>query len=170
MKWLNDLIQIILNALFPKPTPVPVPVPVPVPQDWEKSLLDLHNNIRSQNGIGLLTINKKLSIAAQNHSNWMKSNNKLSHDENGVSFTTRLERVNYMWRNAGENIAHGYATPEKAFQGWMNSSGHRKNILNSSFKEVGFGVAGTYWTVDFGSTAVFMSDEIHLPGGIDQFQ
>jgi uncharacterized protein YkwD len=55
------------------------------------------------------------------------------------------------YHTAGENIAYGYPTPESVVNGWMNSEGHRKNILNSSFTEIGVGYVsnGNYWTQMF---------------------
>ena len=55
------------------------------------------------------------------------------------------------FRYAGENIAYGYKTPAEVVRGWMNSEGHRANILNASFKEIGVGYSadGNYWTQQF---------------------
>ena len=55
------------------------------------------------------------------------------------------------FRTAGENIARGYATPQAVVNGWMNSSGHRANILNSSYNQIGVGYVaqGNYWTQMF---------------------
>ena len=55
------------------------------------------------------------------------------------------------YRTAGENIAMGYSTPQAVVDGWMNSSGHRANILNASYTQIGVGyvVQGHYWTQMF---------------------
>ena len=66
----------------------------------------------------------------------------------------RITAVGYNWRTYGENVAMGYSTAAAVMRGWMNSSGHRANILNCSFAEIGIGVAngsrGMFWTQDFG--------------------
>ena len=55
------------------------------------------------------------------------------------------------YRSAGENIAYGYRTPQAVVNGWMNSSGHRANILNASYTKIGVGyvASGNYWTQMF---------------------
>jgi uncharacterized protein YkwD len=161
----------------PAPTPPvpqpPIPVPPPVPPQEEdpreamkRRLLELHNEERSRRGINPLSYRGELEKAAQRHNDWMVRNNRLTHSESGNDFDTlrdhadRISREGYRWSWAGENIAMGqgglYATPEAVFKGWMNSSGHRANILNSRFKDVGFGVTkdrngGWWWTVNFGA-------------------
>ena len=59
-----------------------------------------------------------------------------------------LSRFGISYRTAGENIAMGQTTPEAVVNGWMNSEGHRANILNSSYTQIGVGYAanGHYWT------------------------
>jgi uncharacterized protein YkwD len=54
----------------------------------------------------------------------------------------------------GENLAKGFTTPQGVLDGWMASPGHKANILNKNFSEVGFGISGTYWSQSFGK-AVF---------------
>ena len=56
------------------------------------------------------------------------------------------------YRTAGETIAKGYASPQAVVNGWMNSSGHRANILNVSYTQIGIGYVaqGNYWTQMFG--------------------
>lgn len=163
MNWIQAIIQAIINAFKPKPPTPPQPSPPP-PQNWHLELLILMNQARSKNMVGELRIDEKLNQAAQNHSNWMHANNKLSHDENGSPFTNRLNAVNYNWSAAGENIAQGYQSVQSVFNGWMNSSGHRANILNSRYVDVGFGWTGTFWTADFGRTAF---SEVHLSGPLE---
>jgi hypothetical protein len=55
----------------------------------------------------------------------------------------------YFWNTCGENIAYGYPTPLSVMNAWMNSAGHRANILRSSFCDLGVGFAGYFWTQDF---------------------
>ncbi|MEU5322309.1 CAP domain-containing protein [Streptomyces sp. NPDC021056] len=119
-------------------------------------VLVLVNAERAKAGCAPLTENAKLTEAAQDHSQDMADHQNMSHTgSDGSSMTDRLARVGYKFRSAGENVAYGYNTPESVMDGWMNSSGHRANILNCGFKEIGIGLAqpGYYWTQDFGSAA-----------------
>ncbi|WP_327721389.1 CAP domain-containing protein [Streptomyces sp. NBC_00490] len=119
-------------------------------------VLVLVNAEREKAGCAPLTENAKLTKAAQDHSQDMADHQNMSHTgSDGSSMTDRLARVGYKFRSAGENVAYGYTTPESVMDGWMNSSGHRANILNCGFKEIGIGLAqpGHYWTQDFGSAA-----------------
>lgn len=138
-----------LRSVLNKPTPVPVPQPPQPTGDFVNQLLVLHNNHRQSIGLQPLKLNNILNQAAQNHSNWMSQNKNLSHDENGVNVGTRLTKLGYNWSTYGENIAMGFANANAVFAGWLKSSGHRRNIENSNFTEVGFGLTGTYWTTDF---------------------
>lgn len=144
---LNWLLEVLRK---PTPTPVPPQPPTPTPGNFVDQLLALHNSHRQSIGLKPLVLNNILNQAAQNHSNWMRKNNNLSHDENGVDPGDRLTKLGYRWKTYGENIAMGYTTPSAVFAGWLSSSGHRRNIENPAFLEVGFGLAGTYWTTDFG--------------------
>ncbi|MFC4507827.1 MULTISPECIES: CAP domain-containing protein [Streptomyces] len=119
-------------------------------------VLVLVNAEREKAGCAPLTENAKLTKAAQDHSQDMADHENMSHTgSDGSSMSDRLSRVGYKFRSAGENVAAGYNTPESVMDGWMNSSGHRANILNCGFKEIGIGLAqpGYYWTQDFGSAA-----------------
>ena len=66
----------------------------------------------------------------------------------------RITAAGYNWSAYGENVAYGYSSPESVMQGWMTSPGHKANILNCSFKEIGVGLAqpGYYWTQDFAAS------------------
>jgi uncharacterized protein YkwD len=89
----------------------------------------------------------------------MACNDYFSHTGlDGSSFSDRARRQGYNISYGGENIAAGYSTPEKVVQGWMNSSGHRDNILGEHYTDIGVGYAysknssyGIYWTAVFGS-------------------
>jgi uncharacterized protein YkwD len=125
---------------------------------------------RAHYGLRRLTINKRLSQAARRHARDMARRNYFSHDTlGGGSFVDRIRRTGYLsnarsW-TVGENLAwgsRGHSRPRVIMQMWMNSPGHRANILNPSFREIGIGVAydapvagggepaGTYAT-DFGA-------------------
>jgi uncharacterized protein YkwD len=87
----------------------------------------------------------------------MAKNNYFSHTSlDGTQFADRISRAGYQWRGAGENIAKGQRTPADVMNAWMNSSGHRANILNCGFRDLGVGLAydakkTPLWTQDFGT-------------------
>lgn len=120
-------------------------------------LRDLHNKERAKERSKpkALVLNAALCRAAQAHAEWMAVHKKLSHDEFGSPFTSRLYKEGYHFWSAGENIAMGQPTPEAVMKAWMASRGHRQNILKASYRDVGFGVARAngmaYWCADFGS-------------------
>jgi uncharacterized protein YkwD len=127
------------------------------------------NRERARYGLKALKLNKKLSVAARRHARDMARRNYFSHETlGGGSFVDRIRRTGYLsgarsWM-VGENLAwgsHGNSRPSTIMRLWMNSPGHRANILNGGFREIGIGVvydapvrgggtpAGTYAT-DFG--------------------
>jgi uncharacterized protein YkwD len=121
---------------------------------------------RARHGLRPLRLDRRLSAAARAHSRAMARRHFFSHDSlNGASFLTRIRQTGYLhgarsW-NVGENIAYGtgrLATPRSIGRAWMNSPGHRANILSRSFRAVGIGIAagspfggrGATYTTDFG--------------------
>jgi uncharacterized protein YkwD len=107
------------------------------------------NRERAHHGLRRLKLNKKLSRAARRHVRDMVRRNYFSHDTlGGGTFVDRIRREGYLkgaqsWV-VGENLAwgsHGYSRPSAVMRMWMNSAGHRANILNASFKEIGIGLA-----------------------------
>ena len=119
---------------------------------YEAEVIRLVNDIRKQNGLSPLTANWELSRVARYKSQDMVDNRYFAH--NSPTYGTPFEMMRAFglsFRTAGENIAYGYATPQKVVDGWMNSSGHRANILNASYKQIGVGYVakGNYWTQMF---------------------
>ena len=115
-------------------------------------MIRLVNDIRKQNGLSPLTANWELSRVARYKSQDMVDNRYFAH--NSPTYGTPFEMMRAFglsFRTAGENIAYGYATPQKVVDGWMNSSGHRANILNASYEQIGVGYVakGKYWTQMF---------------------
>lgn len=107
---------------------------------FAQQIVELTNQERARAGCGPLRVNVQLVQAAQGHSEDMAFNDFFSHTgSNGSSPWDRMEAAGYRWREAGENIAAGYTTPQAAMNGWMNSEGHRNNILRCSFEEIGVG-------------------------------
>ncbi len=128
-------------------------------------LLSLHNLARHEAGLAVLTIDMRLVAAAQKHTQWMKETGMLSHYEGSVGPGDRMRNERYYWMLAGENIAMGYPDAQAVFNGWMNSEGHKANIMNPQYENVGFGQAGKYWTADFGTLSnQFGSTKVHCSG------
>ncbi|MEU4169888.1 sigma-70 family RNA polymerase sigma factor [Streptomyces sp. NPDC026665] len=116
----------------------------------------LVNKERAAAGCGPLTEDPQLEDAAQAHSDDMAARNFFEHtNPDGVDPGKRITAAGYRWSTYGENIAKGQQTPESVMESWMNSPGHRANILNCSFKNLGVGVhkgsGGPWWTQDFGA-------------------
>ena len=117
-------------------------------------MVELVNAERAKVGCSPLTVNAKLTKAAQAHSEDMAAHANMSHTgSDGSAPGDRITRAGYDWSAYGENVAYGYATPEAVMAGWMSSPGHKANILDCGFKEIGVGLAqpNDYWTQDFGA-------------------
>ena len=119
---------------------------------FEAEVIRLVNEIRAENGLQSLTANWELSRVARYKSQDMLDKGYFAH--NSPTYGTPFQMIKAFglsFRTAGENIAKGYATPQAVVNGWMNSSGHRANILNSSYKQIGVGYVakGNYWTQMF---------------------
>ena len=119
---------------------------------YEKQVVDLVNKERTQRGLKALEQDWELSRVARYKSQDMKDNNYFSHTSPtyGSPFQM-MKSFGITYKTAGENIARGYKTPEAVVNGWMNSSGHRANILSSSYTRIGVGYVqnGNYWTQMF---------------------
>ena len=119
---------------------------------FEQEVIRLVNEIRAENGLKALTYDWELSRVARYKSQDMKDNNYFSHTSPvyGTPFQM-MKNFGISYRSAGENIAKGYATPQAVVNGWMNSSGHRANILNAGYTHIGVGYVsgGNYWTQMF---------------------
>jgi uncharacterized protein YkwD len=131
------------------------------------AILCLHNQVRAEYGLPELRENKRLRKSALGHSRHMVTDTFFDHTTpEGVTMVDRILRAKYVREDdgwvLGENLAWGtgsYATPRGAVNAWMESPGHKANILKRSFREMGVGVvlglpvsdaAGTTYTVDFG--------------------
>lgn len=102
-------------------------------------VLQLTNEFRAQNGLLPLTLQSELSTAAQQHAENMALQDFFDHTGiDGSSAQSRGQAAGYDGLVA-ENIAAGYVTPEEVVQGWINSSGHRENLLDPRAKELGIG-------------------------------
>lgn len=141
------------SAPAAKPSATAAQTAAPASTDTAR-VVELVNKERSKVGCSPLTVNAKLTKAAQDHSKDMAAHRNMSHTgSDGSSPEDRIQRAGYNWSAYGENVAYGYSTPESVMAGWMSSPGHKRNILDCSFKEIGVGLAqpGDYWTQDFGT-------------------
>lgn len=133
------------------------PTPAPSNNDDSKNnssfgnqVLQLVNVERSKAGLSKLTMDSTLSAAAQKRA--VEIETSFSHTRpNGTKFSTVLAEYGISYRTSGENLAYGQRSPEEVVNGWMNSPGHRANILNGNFNKIGIGVHqgsnGTiYWS------------------------
>lgn len=123
-----------------------------------EEVVRLVNVERAAVGCAPLSINADLVEAAQLHSVDMAEHNFMSHTgSDGSNFSQRARAAGYTGFPGGENVAAGYPTPAAVMRGWMESDGHRKNILNCNFRNIGVGYASNpnstyihYWTQVFG--------------------
>jgi uncharacterized protein YkwD len=121
-----------------------------------RELLSLVNVEREQAGLEPLVINEQLIQAAQREANDIARQGRLSHvGSDGSTIQTRVDDTGYRWSLIGENIAMGQPTSESVMTAWMRSQGHRQNILNPRFSELGIAyveVGGQkYWVQVFAS-------------------
>ena len=101
-------------------------------------VVELVNKERKSAGLNPVTLNTDATTAAQVRAE--ESSVSFSHTRpDGTSFATALKDARVSYRSCGENIAWGQKTPEQVMEGWMNSAGHRANILNASYTEIGVG-------------------------------
>jgi uncharacterized protein YkwD len=152
----------------PTPTPTPEPTPSPTPEPpseppppptggqtpLENEVVELTNAERAEEGCDALRVDERLVAAAQGHSADMAERDYFDHDSpEGDGPGERTAEQGYpSW--SGENIAFGYDTAEAVVEGWMDSRGHRRNILNCDSVAIGVGAVdserGIYWTQVFG--------------------
>ncbi|MFF4934016.1 CAP domain-containing protein [Streptomyces griseofuscus] len=153
------------SAAQPEQTDAPAPAPTasstPTPAATATTasgvtaqIVQLVNAERAKAGCQPLTLNAKLTKAAQEHSADMAAHQNMSHTgSDGSDPGTRITQAGYTWSAYGENVAYGYSTAAEVMAGWMSSPGHRANILNCGYQEIGVGLAqpDSYWTQDFGA-------------------
>ncbi len=123
--------------------------------NYEQKVVELVNIERQKNGLSSLTLDTSISNVARTKSKDMADNNYFAHQSPTYgSAGDMLKQFGIKWSAWGENIASGQRTPEAVVTAWMNSEGHRANILSSNFSKIGVGYAvnsnGTpYWTQMF---------------------
>jgi uncharacterized protein YkwD len=167
------LILVLVGCGTQQPTTTAPPKEVPPTQvDMLHLLLDAHNAARTQNGVKPVASNPMLMLAALKHATWMDQHKTMSHTgPNGSTFADRIHAEGYVFNAGGENIAAGYTSVAQVMVGWMNSPGHRANILNATYTEIGVGVSGNYWCTVFArplhlSGNALIEPRLDLPDGL----
>jgi len=147
-----------------------LPVPIPAPSGGSGAgagsgsssvatdIVRYTNEARVRNGLPALSPNSRLMEAARLHAEQMASYQRLDHTISGARYPTmlsRIEAVGYNYANAAENIAWNQQSAQSAVTTWMNSSGHRANILNPELTEIGAAMVRSskgepYWIQVFG--------------------
>ena len=137
-----------------RPRSAPAPAPAPAASTIQQ-VVDLTNVERAKAGLPALSIDQRLTNAAQAHSADQAARDYMSHTgSDGSNAGTRIGRQGYAWRAWAENVAMGYPDGASVTTGWMNSAGHRANILSASVTQIGVGLAyaadgSPYWTQVF---------------------
>ncbi len=143
-----------------KPEQPEIPEQPEVPEQPEENdsvemqVVELVNEYRTSYGLQPLTYSAELSDGARLKSQDMSDNGYFDH--NSPTYGTpyqMMKSLGISYQSAGENIAKGYRTAEAVVTAWMNSEGHRANILNANYTEIGVGYEadGNYWTQWFRS-------------------
>lgn len=123
-------------------------------EQFAAEVVELVNKERAAYGLAPLTVAADLSKAAQKRSEEIVASFDHTRPDGSSCFTV-LDEYDIEWGYCGENIAAGQRSPEAVVESWMNSSGHRANILNENFKNIGVGCTFTssgykvYWTQVF---------------------
>lgn len=131
----------------------PVAPPPNEHQALAAEVVQLANLQRVAAGLPPLVVHPAAAAAAMSHSGDMAATGRMSHiGSDGSDAGTRLTRAGFTWRTWGENVAAGQRTAPDVMSAWMNSAGHRANILGTTFTTIGVGVATTgdgtrYWTM-----------------------
>jgi len=124
--------------------------------NYAREVLTLTNAERTDIGLPELTWDDTLAGVAAAHAEDMINRDFFAHDNpDGQDVGNRATAAGYLWQWIGENLAAGQQTPAEAVEGWMNSAGHRANILRTEFSVLGVayrqgGTHGTYWVQVFG--------------------
>ncbi|MDQ3695161.1 MAG: CAP domain-containing protein [Chloroflexota bacterium] len=123
------------------------------PSAKERQVLKRLNALRARHGRSKLKMDRGLGAAARHHANDMAQRGYFKHKSpNGDQASDRARDHGYRGQRVGENIAHGYGTPERVMAAWAKSSGHRNNMLSREYRAVGVGFdpKGNYWVQVFG--------------------
>ncbi|MED1798777.1 CAP domain-containing protein [Brevibacillus porteri] len=118
--------------------------------DFAKQVADLVNQERAKAGLKPVQMDAALSKVALAKAQDMSANNYFDHNSPtyGSPFDM-MKQYGIQYSTAGENIAMGQQSPQEVMQQWMNSEGHRQNIMNPAFTKIGVGVTNGYWVQEF---------------------
>lgn len=142
-------------AAAPAPTPAPANSSLPGCNDTAKperqELCELVSRYRMSFGLGSVSLDFVLNLAAQNHADDMRVNDYFAHTSlTGKSIVDRVGAYqSIINKQLGENIAKGQVSPSEVLQSWIDSPGHRANLLERNFTRMGIGHSGGYWVQDF---------------------
>lgn len=124
----------------------------------QSGLLANTNAERTSRGIAALSLNSKLNQAAQAKANDMVARDYWSHTSpDGQQPWVFISNAGYSYQKAGENLAYGFSSSSETIVGWMNSAGHKANILDVNFKDVGFGFANSPNFIGTGEETVIVA-------------
>ncbi|RMX65756.1 hypothetical protein KXD40_004187 [Peronospora effusa] len=134
--------------------------------DYSQEMLDAVNTERAKSGLSALCLNSKLAAAAKRHSDDMATKGYMDHDgSDGSTLSTRVTDAGYDWEALAENIAAGQTDVASVVKGWMESEGHRTNIMNADYTMLGAAYAYSaettythYWTQTFGASTTDTCD------------
>ena len=117
------------------------------------AVFQLVNQERVSRGLAPYAWNSRLAVASQRHAEDMVQQDYFSHTSlDGRDFTDRADDAGYDGSPRGENIAAGQGSAEAVMNAWMNSTGHRNNILAAGSNEIGIGLSERHWVQNFGFT------------------
>jgi len=118
-----------------------------------REMICMVNKERGKRGVPYLAYSSVLAKSAQKHSNYQYKKRVMTHAEGSSSYSTPMKRIKKAGfknpRACAENVAHNQKNIKKVMKAWMNSKGHKKNILNKEYTHFGAGVKGLYWTQNF---------------------
>jgi len=145
----------------PKPKTAPTKPGTPAKEEfkisaWEQEVIDLTNAERKKEKLSPLKAAPLLFASARKHTVNMAKQDKLDHVLDEKTIKDRVVAENYKYARIAENIAMGQTTPKQVVHAWMDSEGHRKNILTPELTEIGIGIEKNaegrlYWTQNFGT-------------------
>jgi uncharacterized protein YkwD len=124
--------------------------------DDEKAIVDATNAERKKAALPELKVNEKMVEAARSHAANIAKQDILEHTLDGKTAGDRVKEVGFRFRHTGENIAHNQKTTQEVLESWMNSDGHKANILSKDYEEIGAAVTKNdkgerYWVQVFGT-------------------
>lgn len=131
----------------------PAPPPIVQVADVQQPVVDSANAYRAQSGVGAVAVDQRLTNAAQSHANDMAARSVMTHTgAGGTNPGQRINAAGYGCTTWAENVAAGQTSPSQVINAWINSSGHRANILNANMVDIGVAAAVgangvTYWAM-----------------------